>query len=513
MAEYAYIPHTIEQEYHAIERFTAAHRELTYFQLDSYLTQKVNLFALPEHERFYSMEFLLDKIIAALPALKRIFTKPITRLKDVTSILPVEAVRVINNATMGHIAIHTELWGNVDREGVRPKKLMTLSHEEDYKIYENIAFVRLVDGILSFVKKNVRLLKDILYACQPMRFNLLERTNHLMYFLAIGKLHVGYAHAQDTYHSVHQRCLEKLLFIDKTLRAKLKAPVYRICHKDKSPLTLKKTNVFRLQKDYRQVYALLKLFEGREEILNGQRAEALLPERGYADYCTLLSVFALGHFNFQFEEKAKLRLAALNAECTFKGWQVCVERLRLGEVEGVRYTAKKEKTYSICLLLYRGEKLSAASLKAFQEKYPADEFLYAEPTAYGAGGVYLSLFDLDSFRRIQQLVLRAMVYADEGREDCPFCGAPLRATASGFACGYCNTVISARTCAETGKGYFATELKDYKPPRRTAEGTARIDFFADKEAESALFFRNVTPLSAGKKLRCPHCGKTSCGKK
>ena len=224
-------PQSLEEEYRSIGRFAAEYNQINYLQLDSYTTQKVNLFALPEQERFRAMEFLLDKIISSLPALKRIFAKPITRLKDVTNVLPVEAVHVINNQTMVHISRHTELWGNVSKEGLKPRKLMTLAHEEDYKIYENLVFTRLIDHILSFAKKSVRLLKDIMYSCQPMRFNLLERTNHLMYFLAIGKLHVGYAHTQDKYHNAHQRCLEKLLFIEKALRPKLNAPVYKFCKK------------------------------------------------------------------------------------------------------------------------------------------------------------------------------------------------------------------------------------------------------------------------------------------
>ncbi len=252
MAEGVFSQQTMEREYLSIERFTEEYDTLTYLQLDNYTTQRVNLFALPENESFYRLEYTLDKIIAALPAFKRILSKPITRLKDVTNVLPVEAVRVMNNATMVHISQHTELWGNVTKEGLKPRKLMTLAHEEEYKIYENVLFVRLIDTLLAFVRKNVRQLKDILYSCQPLHFNLLERTNHLMYFLAIGKLHVGYAHAQDEYRQVHQRCLEKLLFIDKTLRARLHVPVYRVCRKDTSRLTLKKTNVFRLQKDYRQ---------------------------------------------------------------------------------------------------------------------------------------------------------------------------------------------------------------------------------------------------------------------
>lgn len=502
-------PQSLEEEYRSISRFAEEYNQINYLQLDSYTTQKVNLFALPEQERFRAMEFLLDKIISSLPALKRIFAKPITRLKDVTNVLPVEAVHVINNQTMVHISRHTELWGNISKEGLKPRKLMTLAHEEDYKIYENLVFTRLIDHILSFVKKSIRLLKDIMYSCQPMRFNLLERTNHLMYFLAIGKLHVGYAHAQDKYHQAHQRCLEKLLFIEKTLRSKLHSPVYKFCKKDHSRLTLKKTNVFRLQKDYKQVYNLVKLFGERDETLSAKRAEEVLPEASYADYCTLLSLFALGHFNFEFDERQKLNFADLDAKCAFRGWQVRVERKNLDGVSGLKFTVSKEIDYSVCLLLYQNEKISANKMRAFQEACPCNEYLFAEPFIYGAkDSVYLNLFDIDSFRRIQQFVLRAMVYADEKRDVCPFCGATLVQGEHGHACEMCKTLICKRICAETGKSYFTTELKDFKPLiHKKADNMEKPIFFSDKEAESALFFRNITPISTRRKPRCPHCGK------
>ncbi len=500
----AFNPRAVSEEYLAIERFAEEYNRITYLQLDSYTTQKVNLFALPEHERFFAMEFLLDKIIAALPALKRIFSKPITRLKDVDSVLPVEAVRLINDATLRHAAVHTELWEKVEQEGLRPKKLLTLTHEEEYKIYENVAFTRLIDGILSFVRQNLRLLRDIMYSCQPMRFNLLERTNHLMYFLAIGKLHVGYAHAQDSYHYVHQRCMEKLLFIDRTLRAKLKAPVYRICKKDHAKLALKKTNIFRSQKDYRQVYNLLKLLGEKEDILGGHYAEEF-PEKGYADFCTLLALFAAGHFNFTFPEKEEFSFRELHTAATFKGWRLQIERRTVGRVEGLRFLVHKERSYAVCLLFYGGEPFEKAEITAFQSKVPSDEYLFAEPSNYeNKEGVYLNLFDVDSFRRLQQLFLRGMVYADETREVCPFCGAPLQKTGEDYECALCKTVISEHTCEETDGRYFSTHLKDYKWQYKPSAGK---NFFADKERKGGLFYRNITPLSQSGKLCCPRCGK------
>ena len=237
-------PTNYENAYDSVLQFAKENNRIPYSRFDAYTLQSVNLFALPESNYFLALDVFLDEIIAVLPALKRIFSKPITRLKDTTHILPVESVHVINNRSISHLSQHTELWGNITEEGLKPKKLMSLTHEEDYKLYENIAFARLINLLLSFTRKNIQLLKDVTYSCQPMHFNLLERTNHLMYYLAIGKLHVGYAHVQDKHQVSHEICLEKLVFIEKTLRSKLHSPVYRFCKKDHSKITLKKTNIF-----------------------------------------------------------------------------------------------------------------------------------------------------------------------------------------------------------------------------------------------------------------------------
>ena len=95
--------------------------KLSYSEFDELLMNKVNLFVLPKNEMFYSLERSLDRIIRALPAFKRIFSKPITRLTDADNILPVEAVRVINQYSMAHISSHSEHWGQIEEGELKPR--------------------------------------------------------------------------------------------------------------------------------------------------------------------------------------------------------------------------------------------------------------------------------------------------------------------------------------------------------------------------------------------------------
>ena len=297
-----------EDEYAAILRFATEKSGISYTAFDACTVKELNLFALRESLNFELLEETLDKIIAALPALKHIFARPIMRLKDINELLPVESVHVINNHTLSYASVHSETWSNVsDKDGVRPGKLLTLKHEDSYVTYENIGFAKAISIIFRFISRGIKQMTDVMFASRDMRFNLLERENHLSYFLAIGKLHVGYVHNYERYRAISKRCIQKMLFIDRTLSSRKNAPVYKSCKDKIDRFSLKKSTTFRVHKDYAQVYRLLKWFSetrlDMEETVSEQEETA----PGYTAYCNLISLFAAGHFGFTFDEKHRNR--------------------------------------------------------------------------------------------------------------------------------------------------------------------------------------------------------------
>ena len=256
--------HVPLREYDAVLAFARGHQGLTYDRFDAAIVRDVNLFALEEQFDFTALRENLDHIIGVLPVFKRIMSRPIIRLKDLEDVLPVEAVRLVNNRTVVHASVHSELWENIGENGVRPKKLMTVEHQDEYVIYENLVVARAMNTTLAYVSKNIRSLQNLLYTDRNMSFNLLERANHLSYFLAIGKLHIGYVRDYDKHRSDAEECLDKLLFIDRVLRSRLNCLLYRKCGDYSKELPLKKTNIFRNQKDYHRIYLLMKWFEERQ---------------------------------------------------------------------------------------------------------------------------------------------------------------------------------------------------------------------------------------------------------
>jgi len=501
------------EDYTPILRFATECNNITYERFDHYTVNRVNLFAIRESFDFDALDASLDRILKDLPSLKRIFAKPIIRLKDTGDILPVESVRIVNNRTIEHASRHSEMWDNITSDGLRPKKLLTVKHEDDYAIYENLVFARVVNIILSYVSSNIRLLTNMLYTDKDMHVNLLERVNHLQYFLAVGKLHIGYVRDYDKYRPTAERCLDKLMFIERTLRARAGSPVYKKCKGYKSTLTLKKTNVFRMHKDYHRVYLLYKYFsEIKADEIENDTALSGKSKAGYILFCSMLTIFAAGHFNFIFPQDEKMDFFALKTEARFLDWKMRIETQSLADSIVLLLTFSKDRDYRILLSpCFDADREVNVPMK-IRNAIPADEYIAVSPYTSDGDAVLLSLFDIDSFRRLQQIFLRGMLCSDKARSICPFCGKPLRSVNEGagnaYECTSCRIRILSRTCPETGEDYTATELKNYRPSRDSFSRSLSKDrFLYDRFIESQMHYVNITKLSDGAKMICPRCKK------
>ena len=250
----------LSEQYQVLEPFMKKYKKLSYIEFDYSIVHDLTLFTIEPDLNFEILEEQIETIVKALPAIKQIFAKPFIHLKEQNIILPVESVRIINNSTIQHISSHSELWTDIKDNEIQPAKLLTRTYEDNYGIYENIVFCNVVDTILTFTRNNLRILKELIYTNQTIEINILERVNHLNYFLALGKLHTGYSRSFDSYYGVASRCLNKLQFILNTILPRLKQPVYKKNIKRSKLTKLHKTNILAMNKDYHQVYKLSKYF-------------------------------------------------------------------------------------------------------------------------------------------------------------------------------------------------------------------------------------------------------------
>lgn len=497
------------RDYREIQSFLAKSPRLSFMQFEYAVTHGLALFMLEPDFSFEDLEREIDAFLVAMPAIKHIFSKPRIHLKERGEILPTESVRIINNTTIQHLSSHSELWTDIRDGEIKPAKLLTRIYEDNYGIYENLVFCQTVDGVMSFVRTYMRFFKELVYTNQTIEINFLERVNHLNYFLALGKLHIGYSRNLELYYPVSMRCLEKLQRITDGIVPNLKRPVYSKNKFRPAKIKVHKTNILSMDKDYRQIYKLAKLLPSGApksgEAPGGRALEGL--QRSYFGFCEALCVFAVSHFNFVCGENAVVDFSRLDVGFRFRGWELRIEGSRTVQ-PSIALTVKKDAVYKIVLIptvLSLGE----AELNALKRSVAADEYVLCTPYEDdGRERCLIGITGIESFRRIQQIVLRGMIYSDGTRTDCPFCRNGLVPNAElseepVYECLSCRTQIFHGVCPDTKRKYFYTKIAGFRKPA----GQDDEPWLAKRKSEARMFFRNVTELTDDMEPVCPHCGR------
>ena len=139
--------------------------------------------------------------------------------------------------------------------------------------------------------------------------NLLEKVNHLNYFLALGKLHTGYIRDFSQYFDISKVLLQELTHISKAINPRLIKPIYQKNKKRNKHIALKKTNIFLMQKDYKRIYLNYKHILKSQTHVNQEEIviDYELLRRKYLTYVQLLTIFAIGHFNFEMNPNIKMK--------------------------------------------------------------------------------------------------------------------------------------------------------------------------------------------------------------
>lgn len=495
--------------YKELYSYVNEHEKMSLSEFDSVAVKDVCLFNMPNNEQLSQIEATLDQIIKALPSFKRIFSRPIIRLKDEHHIVPVESVKVIDNRSLTHIASRCEMWEDVTKDGIKPRKLLTIEHVETYSIYENIAFAYAVDSIFEYISKALACIKDIAYSFKNIHFNMLDRTYHKQYFLAIGKLYLEYVSTNISQSSC-LRCIDKMVYIDKTLRQKLKSPVYQHCRQKSYSIKLKRTNIFRSHKDYKEVHKILKL-------LNASDAKSQETEQGgsasspeYKAFCKLLTIFAINHFNYEIPKDALVDLSSFSLSGSFSDWNLNVQFIEDTTADALVFKTKKDAEFVTCLIFCKAESLSKEKLNDLKKRIPASEYYFCRPNAFGdANSLSLNIYDIDSFSRIQQILFRGMILSDKEHNRCAFCGGLMSKSDNTFTCSRCLSEITENVCPETGKIYFVSDISGRKSNAKNEAQTEseRRKFLHDRLSEAQLHFRNITPITKSAEPVCPHCKK------
>ncbi len=468
--------------------FINAHPTLSLNSFEDSVSYGLNLFSTGAEFDFDTLEKNCDLIQKSLPACKRIFKKPIIHLIEEEKIVPVEAAGSINNKSVNHLSTHPELWSKVEKSGLTPRKLLSKTYEDNYAIYENLVFVSYVDKVLSYCRKNLSALRNLMYASKTLNINLLDRNNHRNYYKALGQLQIGYIRNYDQFSIRAEECMVKLESIISTLTSRLRRPVYAKCHKLHKKFTLHKTNILGMQKDYHKVYSSYRaLFKSKKEDIIETKAHKV--EEGYFSFVEALTMFAILNYGFKPITDTSVEFNHLCIAFSYKDFNLEVTSL---EDRGILFTFHKEKDYTILFNMVGDKQLG----EQYDKQYMVDE---------SEDNMLISITDIQSFRRIQQVLLEGMIYSDEIHDTCPFCGEKMEYNKKlkKFICKSCHETIQEKKCNEKDALYYETGIYGFKPKPFTGDNA-----YEEKRYYESLYrYRNITKINKEGLFCCPKCSK------
>lgn len=103
----------------------------------------------------------ISTVESYFPSLDRITKNPRSNLKYDEEIVDVERAKKTNSTSIRHLASHTHLIKEIDKNNnVVPKKVLTVNAEQDYNIYENRFIATLINRLFLFVRNRYLVIKD-----------------------------------------------------------------------------------------------------------------------------------------------------------------------------------------------------------------------------------------------------------------------------------------------------------------------------------------------------------------
>jgi hypothetical protein len=297
-----------------------------------------------------------------------------------------------------------------------------------------------------------------------------------------------------------------------TIVPRMKRPVYR---KNKQrPKKLKKTNILAMHRDYKHIYSLEKYFIDKKLEVNYDYDIFDYDElkNNYLGYCIILSIFSIGHFNFRCDENTIINYKKLNISFDYKKWNLKLKHVIANDVDIITITVTKDREYKAVLIPLIEMNDKDEFIYKVKDRINADDYFICIPyekNEYEDNEICLDLSNLESFRRIQQIILKAMIYSDDERKDCPFCDHHLipGEKENTYECESCRTLIVDAVCDKTGKRYSYTDILGYEKESIDSNKYKDEEWLYYRKKEAILHFRNITKLDDDGNVVCPICKK------
>ena len=120
----------------------------------------------------------------------------------------------------------------------------------------------------------------------------------------------------------------------------------------------------------------------------------------------------------------------------------------------------------------------------------------------------LSMFDINSFRRVQNVLIRKIL--EIGKDTCPCCGGAMRKDGSQMMCDTCSSLVLTTTICPEEDCKQSYKYLGYKVSQNTIDKMEDIDANNFFQRDSLYQYKNIVKMRiSNKKLItvCPHCGR------
>lgn len=111
-------------------------------------------------KKIFDVEWV-STVESYFPSLDRIIKNPRSSIRYDQEVVDVERAKKINSSSVRHLASHTHLIKDIDKEdNVIPKKILTTNSEQEFIIYENRFIATLINRLFLFVRNRYLIIKE-----------------------------------------------------------------------------------------------------------------------------------------------------------------------------------------------------------------------------------------------------------------------------------------------------------------------------------------------------------------
>jgi len=122
---------------------------------DNYVAQKSRL-----ENKVYDEQWI-NNLDAGFEAIDSIIKNPRTFIKEDPQVVLAALAKKITAQSVQDLAMHSEYVRDIDDKGnVTPEKILSISTEEDYQIYENRFVMTLIKKLVIFIERRYKFIKD-----------------------------------------------------------------------------------------------------------------------------------------------------------------------------------------------------------------------------------------------------------------------------------------------------------------------------------------------------------------